>query len=105
MKLRYLAALLIVVIIAATLDTLPDPPAIKSHAGDNQIVLAISNCFHSAIQCIQLDSAMRGPQGRVSWFPFHMDFGPAISFYPLILAYHLGDSSPPACSTPELISI
>ena len=50
MRVRCLAWLLIVLVVGACLDSLPDPPAIQSHVNESQVTLAFCCHGHTPIQ-------------------------------------------------------
>ena len=98
MRVRCVAWILVFIIVGVSLDSLPDPPAVKSRAGDRQIVLSLYNHGHVTSHIMLLDSHIHVSRPNVGWVPTRQHFDSNGSFSPLTLALHSSDSSPPALS-------
>jgi hypothetical protein len=92
------AWLLIFIIVGVSLDSLADPPAIKSHPGDSQIILNPYNHGHAPNHSLPLDSSIHVSRHDVRWISIRQHFDTNDSFSPLTPAHHSGDSSPPVVS-------
>ena len=97
MKARCVAWLLVFIIVGVSLDSLPDPPAIKSHAGDSQI-LSPYNHGHATSHALPLDSYIHVSRYNVGWVSIRQQLDTNGSFSPLTPAHHSSDSSPPVSS-------
>src|ERR1700730_5488635 len=95
MKLRCVAWLLVLIIVGVSLDSLPDPPAIKSHAGDSQIILSLSNRGPVTRHSLPLCSCNHISRNNVGWVSIRQRFDSNGPFSPLIPVHQSSDSSPP----------
>jgi len=98
MRVRCVAWLLVFIIVGVSLDSLPDPPAIKSHAGDSQIILSPYNHGHVTRHSLPLCSYIHVSRNNVGWVPIWQHFDTNGPFSPLTPAHHSSDSSPPVSS-------
>ncbi len=98
MKVRCVAWLLVFIVVGVSLDSLPDPPAIKSHPGDSQIILSPYNHGHATSHTLPLDSCINVSCYNVCWVSIRQHLDTNDSFSPLTPAHHSSDSSPPVSS-------
>jgi hypothetical protein len=98
MRVRCMAWLLVFIVVGVSLDSLPDPPAIKSHAGDSQIILSPYNHGHATSHALPLDSYIRVSRHNVGWVSIRQHLDTNDSFSQLTPAHHSSDSSPPVSS-------
>jgi hypothetical protein len=98
MRVRCVAWLLVLIIVGVSLDSLPDPPAIKSHTGDSQIILSPYNHGHVTRHSLPLCSCIHVSRNNVRWVSIRQHFDSNGPFSPLIPAHHSSDSSPPVSS-------
>jgi hypothetical protein len=98
MKARCVAWLLVFIVVGVSLDSLPDPPAIKSHPGDSQIILSPYSHGHVTRHSLPLCSYIHVSRNNVGWVPIGQHFDTNGPFSPLTPAHHSSDSSPPVSS-------
>jgi hypothetical protein len=98
MGVRYVIWLLVFLIAGVSVDSLPDPPAIKSQAGDCKIVLNDCNHGHATTRVLPLAFYFRDYHLFVSRFPLRQEFQDYGFFDPLPPAFHSSGNSPPVPS-------
>jgi hypothetical protein len=86
------------VIVGVSIDSLPDPPALSSHSNDAQVILALVNHGPALQQALPLDWRMGSSFVDFSWVPIRQLLDLKGPRYPLNVAFHFSDSSPPTVS-------
>jgi len=98
MRVPFAAWLLCLMIVGGSLDSVPAPPAVNPHGGENRAVSQLNYHGPATAKSPQLDCLSCAPHFQSRWFSFGQIFenrGPA---YKLTFVRQATDTSPPCFS-------
>jgi hypothetical protein len=98
MKLRIAVCMLCLIVIAVSLDSLPDPPAVKPHGSGIALISLPYHHFSAAVKNSVLDRVARVPQFQASLFSLGELFQSRRPTFKLEFVQRAIDISPPDLS-------
>lgn len=95
-SISYVALVLCALMVAASLDTVPDPPAVRYFSGLDAKALDFSSAVGGyQRQCVNSEFPIFFPQGAVRWVAVRHVDDTSRSDYGRLLTRYAADTSPP----------